>query len=127
MRIHYMKVFLVTIFSLLFYSCETEGQITGANIEPDQDEYLISDLDPLGGDILGHVGELYYNLLRNENYEQEFYKYDFITIDQGNYSGDVLTLKTYNSSYYIPPNAFTDNPDTIVMVYDYTTDSYSIS
>ena len=47
---------------MLFFSCETEGQITGRNITPSQDSYLPSDKDG-NGFVVGRIEDLYYNLL----------------------------------------------------------------
>ena len=56
-----LTLILLSCCFLIFYSCETEGQITGAIIEPPQDVYVDSDLNPEGGDDVGHIGDLYYN------------------------------------------------------------------
>ena len=55
-------LFIICIFTLFFTSCETEGQITGEIIEPEQDSYISTNLEG-DGDLFGHIGELYYNFL----------------------------------------------------------------
>ena len=57
---------ILAIFStLLFFSCETEGQITGNTITPDQDKYVE---DSLSGDgvVLARVENVYYDLLGSD-------------------------------------------------------------
>ena len=111
---------------MLFVSCETEGQITGDIQEPEQDQYVNSDLDPVDGENLGHIGDLYFNLLSDVSYNREFWKWDYLDLQTASHGGGSLVLQTYNDSYYIPPDAFTENPDTVVMIYDENTDSYEI-
>ena len=60
----------------MFFSCEDKDQINGAIIEPPQDEYIDSNLNP-EGDYFGHVGNLYLNLAGNQNYNQEFWKFNY--------------------------------------------------
>jgi len=121
-------ILLFTIsYVLLFFSCETEGQITGNEQEPEQDQYVISDLESIDGENLGHIGDLYFNLLNDVSYNREFWKWDYLDLQTaGQHDGSSLVLKTYNDSYYIPPDAFTENPDTVVMIYNENTDSYEI-
>ena len=68
---------LCTYCVLLFFSCEDKDQINGARIEPPQDEYIDSNLNP-GGENFGHVGDLYLNLASDEAaLTYEFWKFDY--------------------------------------------------
>ncbi len=115
------RIFILCTFcTLLFFSCEDEGQIDGAIIEPSTDDYIDSDLNP-GGQIYGHVGDLYFNMDSPTNYNQEFWKFDYSHLVGGAHNGpdsggelDILTLNTFNSSYYIPSGEL-DSP---CFVYD---------
>ena len=99
----------------MFFSCEDKDQINGAIIEPPQDEYIDSDLNP-GGDSDGHVGNLYLNLVSDEVAAptQEFWKFNYFHLTGGSHNGidapeseqDKLTLTPYNNSYYVSPEAF---------------------
>ena len=93
---------------LIFFSCEDEGQIDGAIIQPSPDDYIESDLNP-GGESQGHVGDLYFNMNSPANYNQEFWKFNYSHLIGGAHNGpnssgvlDVLTLNTFNNSYYVP-------------------------
>ena len=109
----------------MFFSCEDKAQINGVIIEPPQDEYISSDLNP-GGDNFGHVGDLYLNLSGDADYHQEFWKFNYFHLTGGAHNGpddsgteDKLTLDTYNNSYYVSPEAFAgDNDGEIVYVYN---------
>ena len=105
---------LYAICLVLFFSCEDEGQINGAIIEPQQDEYISSDLDP-GGENFGHVGNLYLNLASGNNYSERYWKFNYFHLSGGNHIGpdedspfppDILTLNSYHDSYYVPSNDF---------------------
>ena len=97
----------------MFFSCEDKDQITGTVLEPLQDEYISSNLNP-DGENQGHVGQLYLNLAGDEAYNQKFWKFNHNHLYTGfNHIGpeedgipDLLTLDTYNDSYYVPPEAF---------------------
>ena len=103
----------MSIFCLvLFFSCEDKDQINGAVIEPQQDEYISTDLNP-GGDNFGHVGNLYLNLANGQNYSERFWKFNYFHLSGGNHIGpneegtpDILTLNSYQDSYYVPSNYF---------------------
>ncbi len=131
---------LIICSCLLFFSCETEGQITGELIEPDQDIY--EDSDYVGSGVsLGDATSLYYDLLGNQSYDQQFWKFNYthyssppqLHCGYDNFNlglcsvYDTLNLKTYNSSFYVPPEAFDPNADAIVYIYDSTTDEYLVS
>ena len=97
----------------LFFSCEDKNQIDGLIIEPSQDEYVDSNLNPSGGYDLGHIGNLYFNLSSDQSYSQKFWKFNRFHLTGGTHNGpdsggelDLLTLNTYNDSYYVPPEAF---------------------
>ena len=115
---------------MFFFSCETEGQITGSEITPDQDQYDPSDVDGNGMSI-GNISELYFDLNSTESYNQNFWKFNYthyssppqIHCGPTNYGVlcneyDIFNLQTYNNSFYVPPEAFDPNAGTIVYVYN---------
>ena len=59
---------------LFFFSCETEGQLTGSEITPDQDQYDPSSPDG-NGIFVGEIADLYFDLNSTETYNESFWKF----------------------------------------------------
>ena len=120
------KISILFVF-LLFLSCEDDSQITGEVIEPDLPDYIDTDMNGNGGN-QEYLGNLYYNFLSDNSYNDEFYKFNNYHLSGGSHnpSEDLLTLKTYQSIYYIPADAV-DGVDDNIVSYDSTSGSFQYS
>ena len=125
------NLLLVICSLVLFFSCETEGQITGDDINPSQNIYQPSD-DDGNGFIVGQIENLYYDLLGDQSYNQDFWKFNWTHFNGATHCGpnptsscipDILNLSTYNNSFYVPPEAFDPNAGAIVYIYNPLYDS----
>ena len=105
-------LFIFSVF--IFTSCEDSGQIDGVALEPSQDEYVGNNLSP-GGQNLGHVGDLYYNLINGPELDEKFWRFNYAHLNGIAHNGpnsngvkDMLSLYSYQNSYYVPSTNFYD-------------------
>ena len=119
-------IILITFVFIFITSCEDKDQITGDVIEPDLPVYIQTDMSGYDGGDSEHLGNLYYNFLSNDSYNHEFYKFNNYHLSGGSHSPaeDLLTLKTYQSVYYIPASAITNPLNDSIVVYDSTSSMY---
>ena len=103
-------IILITFVFIFITSCDDKDQITGDVIEPDLPVYIQTDMSGYDGGDSEHLGNLYYNFLSNDSYNHEFYKFNNYHLSGGNHSPaeDLLTLKTYQSVYYVPASSIFD-------------------
>ena len=122
-------IILITFVFIFITSCEDKNQITGDVIEPDLPVYVQTDMSGYDGGNSEHLGNLYYNFLSNDSYNHEFYKFNNYHLSGGSHSPseDLLTLKTYQSVYYVPGSAITDPSNDSIVVYDSTSGMYEFS
>ena len=103
-------IILITFVFILITSCEDKDQITGEVIEPELPVYIETDMSGFNDGDSAHLGNLYYNFLSDASYNQEFYKFYNYHLSGGshNLAEDLLTLKTYQSVYYVPASSIFD-------------------
>ena len=119
-------IFLITFVFIFTTSCEDEDQITGDVIEPDLPVYIQTDMSGFDGGDSEHLGNLYYNFLSDNSYNHEFYKFNNYHLSGGSHNGaeDLLTLKTYQSVYYVPSSSILGEDNSLVQ---YENEYYCIS
>ena len=82
---------LISIGLILFYSCESEGQFTGSDLEPEQDKYIEIELIIAFIDIITNGIN---NNINNENFLKMMHNAKCCLL--ANYEGKVSYIKNEN-------------------------------
>ena len=113
----------------MLFSCEDDNQITGEIIEPDLPVYVDTDMNGVQNGDSGYLGDLYYDFTSGQSYNHEFYKYNNYHLSGGSHnpSEDLLSLKTYQSIYYVPSESIESSLNDSLISYDEDTQTYEFS